>query len=279
MVSLTDFISFSVDSVTLSYHSWSLVLAESFVRLLFLNMPLSRLMMPYASFNFGYMSNNNFARPSWPSVHLSRLLSICFLHLVRLSTLVSSLLRVDGMKRVERRIGFASTLLSFGTLVRLAVCLSLFGQPFQLLPELGLFLLLFLDRFALQSQPYLLNAFPAALDDMKTVAYDHGVGECGLRYGPHAVGQVHCYICDFQPHVFGQQHQFLDDSDGFVPFIIAMTVCFPPCPSLLWRMVYTSWQNDVSSKPKWTPMFSGSSTQSEAWSRCGHDRKSLSTSL
>ena len=38
MVSLTDFISLSVDSVTLSYHSWSLVLAESFVRLLSLNM-------------------------------------------------------------------------------------------------------------------------------------------------------------------------------------------------------------------------------------------------
>lgn len=38
MVSLTDFISLNVDSVILSYHSWSLVLAESFVRLLSLNM-------------------------------------------------------------------------------------------------------------------------------------------------------------------------------------------------------------------------------------------------
>ena len=116
MVSLTAFISLSVDSVTLSYHSWSLVLAESFVRLLPLNMPLSELMMPYASFNFGYSPNNNFARSSCPLVHLSRLLSICFLHLVRLSTLVSSLLRVDGTKRAERRIGLRPRFFPFGRL-------------------------------------------------------------------------------------------------------------------------------------------------------------------
>ena len=51
----------------------------------------------------------------------------------------------------------------------------------------------------------------------------------------------------------GNNISFSMTSDGFVPFIIAMTVCFPPCPSLLWRMVYTSWQNKVSSKPKWPP--------------------------
>ena len=53
----------------------------------------------------------------------------------------------------------------------------------------------------------------------------------------------------------GNNISFSMTSDGFVPFIIEMTVCLPPCPSLLWRMVYTSWQKDVSSKPKWSPSF------------------------
>ena len=87
MVSLTDFISLKVQSVTLPYHSCSLSLAESLVCFLFLKMLLKELTRPYASLNFGYISNKSSARSFWSSVHLSRLFSICFLHLVRLSPL------------------------------------------------------------------------------------------------------------------------------------------------------------------------------------------------
>ena len=131
------------------------------------------------------------------------------------------------------------------------MCLTLFGQPFQFLPELSLFLLLFLDCFELQSQPYLPNALPTALDHMKAVAYDYGFWKCGLRYGPMLFDRSIVISATFRRISSDSNISFFITSDGFVPFIMAMMVWFSPCPSLLWRMVYTSWQNDVSSKPKW----------------------------
>ena len=54
-----DLISLKVDSDTLLHHSWSLSLADSLSRLLFLKRHLNKSTMLYASFNLGYKSKKD----------------------------------------------------------------------------------------------------------------------------------------------------------------------------------------------------------------------------